>query len=170
MSDGLRRTPRVLVRVPHRLVLALGMCCLPLGARTWAAPPASPEVERLVGQLGSARYAEREAAAKRLEEIGERAWGALRQAVATSEDPEIRHRAKALAEAIESRYDREVRRFVGHQDRVTSVAFSADGRRALSGSGGKPRPDGRWLPGSDFTVRLWDVESGQELRRLRGHR
>src|SRR5262249_12514595 len=51
---------------------------------------------------------------------------------------------------------REVRRFVGHTDQIHAVAFSPDGRRALSG-------------GWDRTMRLWDVETGQELRRFLGH-
>jgi serine/threonine protein kinase len=49
------------------------------------------------------------------------------------------------------------RRFAGHTDLVLSVAFSPDGRRALSGS-------------ADRTMRLWNVENGQELRCFTGHR
>ncbi|ABW27178.1 TIR domain-containing protein [Acaryochloris marina] len=45
---------------------------------------------------------------------------------------------------------------LGHTDAVWSVAFSADGRRALSGS-------------NDNTVRLWDVDTGQSLRVMEGH-
>ncbi len=89
-------------------------------------------------------------------------------------------------------------RWEGHRDWVWAVAFSNDGRRALSGSkdatvrlwdveAGAPllclegheaevvsvtfSADGRQaLSGSiDKTVRLWDLESGQALRILRGH-
>jgi hypothetical protein len=51
---------------------------------------------------------------------------------------------------------REVCRFAGHTDQVTSLAFSADSRFCLSGS-------------YDATVRLWDIESGRALRCLLGH-
>jgi len=44
----------------------------------------------------------------------------------------------------------------GHQAGVTSIAVSPDGQRLASGS-------------SDETVRLWDAQTGAELRRLEGH-
>jgi WD40 repeat protein/serine/threonine protein kinase/DNA-binding XRE family transcriptional regulator len=47
------------------------------------------------------------------------------------------------------------RLFSGHTDAVMSVALSADGQWALSGS-------------SDNTLRLWDVRHGSERRRLLG--
>src|SRR5437660_5364084 len=50
----------------------------------------------------------------------------------------------------------ELRRFLGHKDSVWSVALSADGRYALSGS-------------YDQTVRLWEVASGKELKQFTGH-
>lgn len=49
-----------------------------------------------------------------------------------------------------------LRELPGHEGGVTSIAFSPDGRHILSG-------------GFDKTVRLWDVESGQEVRRFVGH-
>jgi len=63
----------------------------------------------------------------------------------------------------------EVRRFVGHANWVNSTAFSPDGKRILSGSGGHIEEDGRWTGGSDCTVRLWDARSGEEIRRFDGH-
>jgi WD40 repeat protein/serine/threonine protein kinase len=51
----------------------------------------------------------------------------------------------------------EVRCFQSSSSGVYAVAFSQDGRLALSG-------------GADHAVRLWDVESGRELRRFVGHK
>ena len=48
---------------------------------------------------------------------------------------------------------KELRRFARHDALVTSVSFSSDGTRLASGS-------------FDHSVRLWDVASGQELRRF----
>ena len=55
----------------------------------------------------------------------------------------------------------------GHRDAVGSVTFSADGRRAVSGGG-------RFVEatkgkGSDYAIRIWDVETAAELARLEGH-
>jgi WD40 repeat protein len=53
---------------------------------------------------------------------------------------------------------KELRRFRGEaEDVIYSVAFSPDGRHALTNGG----------PG--FTLRLWDVETGEEVRRFSGH-
>jgi WD40 repeat protein len=61
---------------------------------------------------------------------------------------------------------KELRQFVGHTETVWWAVFSPDGRRAVSASGTLP---GFGLPASDCTVRIWDVASGKELRRLEGH-
>jgi WD40 repeat protein len=51
---------------------------------------------------------------------------------------------------------------------VHSVAFSPDGRRALSAGGGGGGAVG--VPAIDHCViQLWDLNSGEELRRFKGH-
>ena len=49
-----------------------------------------------------------------------------------------------------------LRTLVGHSDPVNGVAVSPDGRRAVSAS-------------SDHTLKVWDLETGEELRTLVGH-
>ncbi|MCI0610754.1 MAG: helix-turn-helix domain-containing protein, partial [Anaerolineae bacterium] len=48
---------------------------------------------------------------------------------------------------------KKLREFVGHSDAIISVAFSSDSRYILTASGG-----------GEHMVRLWDVQTGQELR------
>jgi hypothetical protein len=112
-------------------------------------------VDRLVRQLGSDSFAEREAASEALERLGAGALAPLRQARAANHDAEARRRAARLIDVIEESLYREVSCFRGHRRSVCGVAFSPDGRRAVSGS-------------DDGTARLWDVETGKELARLSG--
>ena len=54
-------------------------------------------------------------------------------------------------------YCRRRLRLVGaHEDAVTSLALSADGKRLFSGS-------------HDKTIKVWDLEAGKETLTLRGH-
>jgi RNA polymerase sigma factor (sigma-70 family) len=53
---------------------------------------------------------------------------------------------------------KEVRRFEGHEGRITSLSFASDGKTLASTTG---------FPLADRSVRLWDVNTGKELRRLR---
>jgi WD40 repeat protein/energy-coupling factor transporter ATP-binding protein EcfA2 len=50
----------------------------------------------------------------------------------------------------------EYNRLVGHYSSVNSVSFSPDGKTLASGSG-------------DDTIKLWNVETGKEIRTLSGH-
>ena len=63
-------------------------------------PPApDPEAEKLVKQLGSPTFADREAAEKRLKALGPRAKPAVKAGL-TSPDPEVARRAAAVLDAI----------------------------------------------------------------------
>jgi WD40 repeat protein len=70
----------------------------------------------------------------------------------------IRERIRQLKEKPEP--VGEVRRFEGHEAPVNAVAFSPDGRLALSATVGGPNAS---------TIRLWDVRTGHKLRNLDGH-
>jgi WD40 repeat protein len=66
---------------------------------------------------------------------------------------------------LESR--KELRRFTKHTGRVMGVAFLPDGKRVVSVGGpknGLPR-EGVW-----GEVRLWDVETAEEIRQFNGHK
>jgi hypothetical protein len=78
-------------------ILALGLATLPAPAADDAAL-----LDRLIAQLGSPKYAEREQAGQELDAIGPPALDALRRAC-RSDDAEVRRRAGALVRRIEKR-------------------------------------------------------------------
>jgi WD40 repeat protein len=114
------------------------------------------EIQRLIRQLGSDSFAERDAASKALAAIGEPALEALRNAIETSDDAEVRRRARQVVELVERELYGELRCFNGHTRAVYRVAFS---------------PDCKWIlsAGADNTVRLWEAATGKEVRRFEGH-
>ena len=88
--------------------LALALA-LPL-AGALAAPPDEAGIARLVKQLGSDVFAEREAASRELEKAGEAAQGALERA-AQSDDAEVRRRARELLTRLHQKLYGEQRQF-----------------------------------------------------------
>lgn len=57
---------------------------------------------------------------------------------------------------IDAEHGREVRRLEGHRGPIWGVAYTPDGRRALS-------------VGSDATLRVWDINTGESLHVFRNH-
>ncbi len=80
-------------------VACLGIVTAPTGA---VAPPAAKadDIAKLVQQLGSDDFEEREAAQKRLEAIGAPALDILRKTAASTDDAEVKSRAGQLIDAI----------------------------------------------------------------------
>jgi WD40 repeat protein/S1-C subfamily serine protease len=59
-----------------------------------------------------------------------------------------------------------LRELKGHDEWVFSLAVSPDGRFVYSTSGG---PD-IWRDGKDSAIRIWETETGREVRKLEGHK
>ena len=64
----------------------------------------------------------------------------------------------------------ELRRLVGHSGKVLGLAFTPDGRRAVTACGGQMTVDGFYVSGTDQSIRVWDVATGEELAKFLGHR
>ena len=96
------------------------------------------------GSLAQFLYVDWRAAAR------EREYGKLREAC-EGKRLEVAPEMEAARARLETRA-----MSLGHTGSVNAVAFSPDGRLALSGS-------------ADNTVRLWEVETGRQVRVLEGH-
>jgi RNA polymerase sigma-70 factor (subfamily 1) len=62
----------------------------------------------------------------------------------------------------DARRGKQLRMLKGFKNGLASVAFSPGGRYAVLSSAGK-WVKGRWVPGTDHSVRLWDVETNREM-------
>jgi HEAT repeat protein len=85
----------------------IGICWLAVPAASPKAadqPRAGAAVRELISQLGAKEFLTREQASAALEQQGDAALPALRQALAESRDLEIRVRAERLIAAIEQRH------------------------------------------------------------------
>jgi WD40 repeat protein len=151
-----RKEPTMTAWLPRGIALLL--LVLPF-VPVVAVAPAARDIDRLVKQLGDDDFLKREEASRRLREIGEPALDALGQAAASS-DPEVHRRAGEIAEdivtAVENKLYGAELLLAGHTDQVWSVSVSADGKGVLTAS---------W----DKTLRLWDADTGKQLRVFQGH-
>jgi WD40 repeat protein len=118
-----------------------------------AAPPApvSAEVRKLIARLGDDDADVRQAAAKKLESMGEEALPALRKASKSLPDVDARLRAGVVAAAIEKKLFGEIRCFKGHTWWVFRVVVT---------------PDGKHIVSSGDYLRLWDLQTGKEVLRF----
>ncbi|MCI0462902.1 MAG: HEAT repeat domain-containing protein [Gemmataceae bacterium] len=157
-------------------------------------PAMAPKLAKLIEQLSSKRFTERDAAVRGLEALGDSAMNALLWTAASASDLETRRRAEQLAARVERDWDQ--RRLEGPAKVISGLALAPDGRVVLCRSrggmelrevrGGKvlrqfgaptePRravavaPDGRHaLSGGNPTATLWDLQTGREVRTLSGH-
>ncbi len=114
-----------------------------------AAPPMGAAVRKLIDDLGDDDEDVRQAAAKKLEAMGEGMIAVLRRASKQHADVDVRLRAGVLASAIEKRLFGEIHIFTGHQGWVYRVAITADGKHAVS---------------SGDYLRVWDLATSKEVR------
>src|SRR5436190_21151864 len=111
-TPSIPTVPSVFSVYHHRLPLFLAAiisCSLPLRGQELEAPmEAYPpellaEVARLVDDLSSESYASREAAGRRLLNIGEAAWDRVFEASQSASDLELRYRAAELLKTLQKK-------------------------------------------------------------------
>jgi WD40 repeat protein len=139
-----------------RSLFALVTSGLLLSVAFAAAPPAPVPAEwlRLIEHLGEDE--KRDAAAKKLDELGDAAIPVLRRAGKTHRDVDVRLRATVIAARIEQRLYGEVRRFGEQKSDFDAFTLSPDGKRVACGSGSR-------------VASVWDVQTGKQLFLLTGH-
>jgi len=156
-------------------------------------------VRTLINQLADNVFEVREAAQKRLTEIGEPALEALKKAAKESGDAEAKQRLGQLIQAIQSSFFVEVRRFEPHNNWISRLAVTPNGQQVVAAlrfgslqswnvNDGKEaiafdwkatipswaltlsRDGQRLLVGSeDRVARIFDMKSGKLIKELKGH-
>jgi WD40 repeat protein len=117
-------------------------------------PPKTPspaDIKKLIDQLGDDDFDVRKEASKKLETLGEPALASLRDAAKSATDADVRLRAAVLASAIHKKLFGEIFTLTGHQGWVYRVIVLPGGKQAISSG--------------DF-LRVWDLQTGKELRRF----
>lgn len=118
--------------------------------------PTDPAVAKLIDQLGSEDADVRKAAEKKLIDMGEGVLPAIRKAARDHADPDARLRCIVLSTTLVKRLYGEIRKYVGHTNKIRHLAVSKDGKKALTG-------------GEDNAVYLWDIDTGKPLQKMTGH-
>jgi hypothetical protein len=52
---------------------------------------------------------------------------------------------------------------------IWAAAFAPGGRKVVTAGGGKVGVNGQVLPNTDFSLHVWDIDNGKEVRKLDGH-
>lgn len=134
----------------HLPRLWLIVVALTIPFRAGAAEPTTEDIDRLIKQLGSDVFTEREAASTELAAIGEPALEQLKKAD-EAKDIEVRRRVRELIKAIEVPPV-----VVKAGTPILGMALSSDGALLITIEG-------------DLILRLRDANSGQPLRTLIDH-
>jgi hypothetical protein len=129
-----------------------------------AGPPPDTDVARLVGRLGSGSFAERQEAARALDELGGPALPALR-AAERGPDPEVRRRARDLVRRIEQREEtarvlRPQRLRLVYKDTPLAEALADFSRQAgapIQLSGGRARAGKRTVTLDTGETTYWEA-------------
>src|SRR5262245_908534 len=102
------------------------------------APAQPPEVERLIEQLASPRWEERQEASKRLPELGDAALPAMEKAARSDRDVDVRLRLWLAIRTVRDRGYGEEAVITGKAPGywLNRVAFTEDGKQLLAAGGG----------------------------------
>ena len=131
-----------------RIRIALSVFVLAITAAL-AQPPAQSEVEKLIEELNHKTFANRQAATKRLVELGEKVLPSLAKAMKRPE-PEIRKRAEQAFLEISEAFSRKflIHEWQAHTNNVNDLAFTADGKHLIT-------------VGWDGLANVWEVPSAK---------